>query len=84
MQELFALKPVELSDTVYSETTANINEAHRTNDIHWAAELYIEAFILLRDQGMVTDENKISIGKYKQLLLACHLDAQVADDEGEK
>lgn len=83
MQDLFALEPVELSDTVYSETAANLDEAHRTNDIYWAAELYIEAFILLRDQGMVTDDNKISIGKYKQLLLACHLDAQVPSEDDE-
>lgn len=83
MQDLFTLNPVELSDTVYSETAANIDEAHRTNDLYWAAELYIEAFILLREQGMVTDENKISIGKYKQLLLACHLDAQVPIEENE-
>lgn len=83
MQDLFALEPVELSDTVYSETAANLDEAHRTNDIYWAAELYIEAFILLRDQGMVTDDNKISIGKYEQLLLACHLDAQVPSEDNE-
>ena len=83
MQDLFTLNPVELSDTVYSETAANIDEAHRTNDLYWAAELYIEAFILLREQGMVTDENKISIVKYKQLLLACHLDAQVPIEENE-
>ncbi len=83
MQDLFALEPVELSDTVYSETTANLDEAHRTNDIYWAAELYIEAFILLRDQGMVTDDNKISIRKYEQLLLACHLDAQVPSEDNE-
>jgi len=79
MQDMFTLKPVELSDTIYSETVSSIEEAHENNDIYWAAELYIEAFTLLRDQGLVDDNRRVSAQRYPELLWECHLDAQVTD-----
>ena len=45
--EAFNLKPVKLSETVYSETISDMKEARKKRDGRWLAELYVEAFIVI-------------------------------------
>jgi len=81
MDGLFKIKPVPLSDTVYSETLSNLDEAERLKDGKWICELHVEAFILLKEQGLVDDNNCVSVGRYKSLLWHCHLDAQIPEGD---
>jgi len=79
--DMFKIKPVpSLSDTVYSETIDSLKEARKANDVRWLCELHVEAFILLRDQGLLDDSNRVTVGRYEELLWHCHLDAQIPEE----
>lgn len=80
--EAFNLKPVKLSETVYSETISDMKEARKERDSRWLAELYVDAFILLEDAGLVNRNKTPNIERYEELLWHAHLDAQVSG-EGE-
>lgn len=77
MDAFFNLKPVGLSETVYSETISSMKEARKKRDGRWLAELYVEAFILLEDAGLVNRNSTQSVECYGELLWHAHLDAQV-------
>lgn len=83
MHEKFKFKPIKLSDTVYSELIDKIQEAYNKRDIDWLLELYIEAFILLKEAGLVDDNNRVNVNCYPKFLLHCHLDAQVIQKDEE-
>ena len=79
--EAFNLKPVKLSETVYSETISDMKEARKKRDGRWLAELYVEAFILLEDAGLLNRNNPPIIERYEELLWHAHLDAQVSGED---
>lgn len=79
--EAFNLKPVKLSETVYSETISDMQEARKKRDGHWLAELYVEAFILLEDAGLINRNKTPNIERYEELLWHAHLDAQVSGED---
>lgn len=79
--EAFNLKPVKLSETVYSETISDMKEARKKRDSRWLAELYVEAFILLEDAGLADRNKTPNIERYEELLWHAHLDAQVSGED---
>lgn len=79
--DAFNLKPVQLSETVYSETISSFKDARKKCDRRWLAELYVEAFILLEDAGLVNRNKTPSIERYEELLWHAHLDAQVPGED---
>lgn len=78
MDAFFNLKPVGLSETVYSETISSMKEARKKRDGRWLAELYVEAFILLEDAGLINRNKTPNIERYEELLWHAHLDAQIS------
>jgi len=77
MDAFFHLKPIGLSETVYSEAISNMKEARKKRDGRWLAELYVEAFILLEDAGLINRDKTLNIEWYEELLWHAHLDAQI-------
>ncbi len=83
MDALFQIKPVALSDTIYSEARDNMQEARDTDDWRWYGDMCIEAHGLLVDAGVLTEGQPISVTHYPKLLMHCHLDAQIEEDANE-
>ena len=81
MQELFQIKPVELSSTVYSELQESMQEALETEDWRWYGDLCIEAHAALVDAGVLKEGMSISVTRFPTLLQHCHLDAQIPEGE---
>jgi len=81
MQELFQIKPVELSSTVYSELQENMQEAREMEDWRWYGDLCIEAHAALVDAGVLKEGMPISVTRFPTLLQHCHLDAQIPEEE---
>ena len=79
--DAFNLKPVPLSETVYSETINDIREARRKRDGRWLVELHIEAFCLLDEAGLINRNKKPNPERYEELLWHLHLDAQVPEGD---
>lgn len=82
--DAFNLKPVQLSETVYSETISDMRQARKSKDERWLAELYVDAFILLEDAGLVNRNKTPNSERYEELLWHAHLDAQIPIPAEEK
>lgn len=80
MEGLFKIKPVPLSDTVYSETLDNMREARKSGDWRWYGDLCIEAHTILVDADALKPGQPISVTRFPTLLWHCHLDAQVPEE----
>ena len=83
MEGLFKTKPVPLSDTVYSETRDNMQEARKTKDWKWYGDTCIEAHAILVEAGVLKPNQQISVTRFPTLLWHCHLDAQVSEEDNE-
>jgi len=79
MEGLFEIKPVTLSDTIYSEAAENMAEARKIGDWKWYGDLCIEAHALLVEAGVLKAGQGISVTRFPALLQHCHLDAQVSE-----
>lgn len=84
MQELFKIKPVQLSPTVYSELQENMQEAQDTGDWRWYGDMCVEAHATLVDAGVLKEGMPISVTHFPTLLQHCHLDAQVHEEGDEQ
>jgi hypothetical protein len=83
MEGLFEIKPVPLSDTIYSEAADNMAEAQKTGDWKWYGDLCIEAHAILVEAGALKAGQGISVTRFPTLLRHCHLDAQVPEESHE-
>lgn len=81
MDALFQIKTTPWSDTAYSETQSNLEEARATGDWRWYGEVCIEAHFLLVEAGALPEGRQISVAQFPELLRHCHIDAQVPEEE---
>lgn len=78
MKDTFQLKPVRLSETVYSETWKDYTKAIQSRDIPRIVALTQEAQTLLIEAGVYNiNKGALSYQQICNLLRVLHLDAQV-------